>query len=223
MSLFTISENKLVRKYDSETLWVESWGKDALRVRACHNATMQDEDWALLPPASCSPSIEILENKATIKNGKITAEITNAGTVTFFNDKGEELLKEYVRNRRTTKEFCSALNIDARELKPILNGDYDADDALHVSIDYVGRSRVVADCDCRYLHTRNSPYCWGIRSILQYDTRDIPVGIDLDLYLPFSLRHCPLDRHVDPRGLYNEQAYCSGHKSGSRCGKSIRE
>ncbi|GMB01143.1 glycoside hydrolase family 31 protein [Pelosinus sp. IPA-1] len=122
--LFRITGNRLIRQYDSEILWVEPWGDNSLRVRATHMACMQSEDWALLPQEAGNAKIVIEEQKASIENGKIRAEITTAGKITFYNQKGEVLLQEYVRNRNDIRGFCSALHIDAREFKPILGGDY---------------------------------------------------------------------------------------------------
>jgi alpha-D-xyloside xylohydrolase len=122
--LFKTIGNRLIRQYDSETLWVEPWGDHSLRVRATHIACMQEEDWALLPQEAGNAKIVIEEQKASIENGKIRAEITSAGKVTFYNQKGKVLLEEYVRNRNDIRGFCSALHIDAREFKPILGGDY---------------------------------------------------------------------------------------------------
>jgi alpha-D-xyloside xylohydrolase len=122
--LFKTIGNRLIRQYDSETLWVEPWGDHSLRVRATHIACMQEEDWALLPQEAGNAKIVIEEQKASIENGKIRAEITSAGKITFYNQKGKVLLEEYVRNRNDIRGFCSALHIDAREFKPILGGDY---------------------------------------------------------------------------------------------------
>lgn len=122
--LFRITGNRLIRQYDSEILWVEPWGDNSLRVRATHMACMQVEDWALLPQEAGNAKIVIDEEKAFIENGKIRAEITTAGKITFYNQTGDVLLQEYVRNRNDIRGFCSALHIDAREFKPILGGDY---------------------------------------------------------------------------------------------------
>ncbi|MDR3121603.1 MAG: family 31 glucosidase [Clostridiales bacterium] len=69
---------------------------------------------------------------ARIRNGGITAEISAAGKLSFYNARGELLLEEYVRNRKgfisehgeARGAFASALDIDAREFSPITGGDY---------------------------------------------------------------------------------------------------
>lgn len=126
MSVFSQKGNKLVYHYDAEELWIEPWGSNSFRIRACKMAEMPFEDWALLPQESCDVSITIQENSAEIINGKIKAEISRNGKVTYYNQKGEVLLDEYLRNRKDLHvDYCSALDIEAREFKPIIGGDYE--------------------------------------------------------------------------------------------------
>lgn len=130
--MFTRKGQRLIFTYDSEKLWIEPWGSDALRIRATKMAQMPTEDWALLSPESSQAEINITPYGASIVNGKIRAELNTAGKITFYNQKGELLLEEYVRNRKEYKfqpgveptGFASALDIEAREFKPILGGDY---------------------------------------------------------------------------------------------------
>ncbi len=122
--VFRIEGKRLIRVYDSEKLWIEPWGDNSLRVRVTHLSSIQIEDWALLPQEARKVEILIDENTATIKNGKICAQVSAGGKISFYNQKNEILIDEFVRNRNDLKAFCSALNIDAREFKPILGGDY---------------------------------------------------------------------------------------------------
>jgi len=124
-SIFTIRGNTLIRQYDCEKMYIEPWGENSLRLRLTKQAELlENKDWALLPQESCNSKIIINGNEASIVNGKICADIDVGGKITFYNQKGDILLEEYVRNRNNIKKFCSALKIDARELKPILGGDY---------------------------------------------------------------------------------------------------
>lgn len=132
--MFYIGENQLTYTYDAEILIIEAWGRDSLRVRATKQNELPQEDWALInPKENPVPQIEIHEEYAVIKNGKIKASIGSNGKITFQNENGKVLLEEYVRNRSQyqimlpgvdPKGFASALDIDAREFKPILGGDY---------------------------------------------------------------------------------------------------
>jgi alpha-D-xyloside xylohydrolase len=140
-------KNRLIREFDSEKLWIEPWGANSLRVRATKVAKMPmpEEEWALLPPAGTDAQITVDAGEGTITNGKITAVLTNVGKITFYNQKGEVLLEEFHRNRaaeledlamgdperkrsqKTThqKAYISALEIEAREFKPIMGADYE--------------------------------------------------------------------------------------------------
>ncbi|MDR7308401.1 alpha-D-xyloside xylohydrolase [Rhodoferax saidenbachensis] len=85
---------------------------------------MLDEDWALLPADKSEVKITLYGDSAAIVNGNIRADVSAAGKITFSNQNGDLLLQEYLRSRKNISEFCSALNIDAREFKPVLGGDY---------------------------------------------------------------------------------------------------
>lgn len=124
---FTQEGNRLVYRYDGEELWVEPWGKNSLRVRGSKMAKMPLEDWALSEKVKeCVPEIHIYEDgRAEIRNGKLAARFSATGKLSFYNQEGKLLLNEYVRNRRDIKvDYCSALEVDAREFCPILGGDY---------------------------------------------------------------------------------------------------
>ena len=123
--MFNKQNNRLIYTYDAEKLWIEPWGENSLRVRSTKEASMPLNDWALLSPSHNLAVIDIQKEMATIKNGNITASISKGGHLRIFNERGELLLDEYSRNRRDLlSEKCSALEIEAREFKPILNGDY---------------------------------------------------------------------------------------------------
>ena len=118
--------NALCYRYEAERLMIEPWGANSLRVRAWKTAEMDPQDWALLPPEeTCEPEIEVREDGGSIVNGRIRAEINLIGCVTFTNEKGEVLLREYLRNRRDMfGDTCSSLEVEAREFKPIIGGDF---------------------------------------------------------------------------------------------------
>lgn len=126
MAIFRTEGNKLVFHYDAEELWLEPWGENSLRVRATKMAEMPEENWALLEEVPVlQPEIKIEEKSAEIVNGKIKAVIFRSGKLTIYNQKGEVLLDEYLRNRKDVfADYCSALDIEAREFKPIIGGDY---------------------------------------------------------------------------------------------------
>ncbi|KAI1864484.1 uncharacterized protein JN550_008771 [Neoarthrinium moseri] len=116
---------RLCYRYDAEQVWIEPWGDNALRVRATKLSTMPGEDWALERKTEPRSSIEISEDGGTISCGKIKACITSGGKITMRNRNGDVLLEEYARNRRDVLDpKCSAIEVEAREFKPIPGGDY---------------------------------------------------------------------------------------------------
>lgn len=81
-----------------ETLRVEAWGPDAIRVRArLGGPLLGDLPGALLdePPAAPSVAVKIEDGHALLVNGAITATVDSEGMVRFLRtDSGEELLAE---------------------------------------------------------------------------------------------------------------------------------
>ena len=122
---FERNGNALCYRYGAERLRIEPWGENALRVRARKQAEPDPQDWALLPQDGCDPVIEVREDGGSIINGKIRAELNLIGKLTFYNQRGEVLLEEYLRDRRDMfGSTCSSLNVEAREFKPINGGAY---------------------------------------------------------------------------------------------------
>ncbi|KAJ5183996.1 hypothetical protein N7492_001612 [Penicillium capsulatum] len=120
-------DEKLVFRFDDHTLWIEPWGENAFRVRATKLACIPSEDWALaFKPDSNRSDIDIPNNKdARITNGKISATFSHRGKVIISDGTGRVLVEEYARHRQDPRDpKCSALEIEARELGPILGGDY---------------------------------------------------------------------------------------------------
>lgn len=123
---FTKENNALIFRNGYEILRLESWGKDALRVRATVYPSFTGRDWALTEDVSKYNNAEITieENKATIKNGMISAEINFAGIITFYRD-GKKILREHYRNYYgSLDQENQCQKIISREFKPIIGGDY---------------------------------------------------------------------------------------------------
>ena len=103
---FSIQDGSLIYKKRYETVKIEGWGENALRVRATENHAFTKEDWALTECVQHEADVHIetrqtanggRETVAIIKNGKITCEMTESGRIRFLNDRGEELFKEHYR------------------------------------------------------------------------------------------------------------------------------
>ncbi|MGJ7441304.1 hypothetical protein [Aquipuribacter sp. MA13-6] len=50
MDALTVTGAQVRRRGDGETVVVEPWGRDSVRVRAVVLGEVADDDWALLPP-----------------------------------------------------------------------------------------------------------------------------------------------------------------------------
>lgn len=137
---FTQDGKRLIGRSGSETIWIEPWGENSLRVRMTKEAHMDPNDWALIDtPAStaCKITIEDVElvepwieesekakravktQIASIQNGEIIASFNGEGWLTFKNSDGKILTEEYWRDRNRIDRYCIPLIIKGRELKPI--------------------------------------------------------------------------------------------------------
>ena len=137
---FSEENGVLTARSQYETLRIEAWGKDALRVRATQYSGFSGRDWALSESPDGGPGkakVEILEGQkiemgdvsfvirqAVVTNGRISVRINPGGVLFFYRD-GELILQEYSRNYMGNETGQSAcLKVDAREFKPIIGGDY---------------------------------------------------------------------------------------------------
>ncbi|MDY4490991.1 MAG: glycoside hydrolase family 31 protein [Candidatus Faecousia sp.] len=137
--MFAEKDGKLFYRYDNETVCVEAWGRNALRVRSTYNATFTAHDWALTEAVEHGDAkVTIFKDEAvglggfanmyagkddsyaSITNGDITATFNVHGVLTFTNAQGKVLLKE--NWRRLKDEPSMSLNYYGREFKSI-NGD----------------------------------------------------------------------------------------------------
>ena len=116
---------RLIRRFDGEILWIEPWGENGLRVRATMEAQMPEKDWALLPRGETDADIAIEGGEASVTNGKITARLDESGKLRFFNRDGRLLLEEFIRDM-DQKDFSSHMRIRGRELKGNIGGAFQA-------------------------------------------------------------------------------------------------
>ena len=137
--MFTAERNTLIVRRGGETLRIEGWGKDSLRVRAVMYDAWTGNDWALTEaPEEAECEIRIGEAEtpngdgassmlpcAEIRNGRIRATVNFAGVVSFYRD-DELILREYFRfYGGTLSRGSRCLKIVNREWKGILGGsDY---------------------------------------------------------------------------------------------------
>ena len=77
MNYLSIENNRLIYENNGETLQIEAWGDNSLRVRARMMGEILDTDYSLLQvKTTVNAKIQIEEDGsiATITNGKIRAE-----------------------------------------------------------------------------------------------------------------------------------------------------
>lgn len=124
---FQSDNSKLTAFHAGETISIEAWGKDALRVRATVYPQFTQQNWALSEePNEAKDQIKITigDNDAEIVNGRIKATISRVGILTFYRDE-KMFLREYYRNYDgTLSKESRCMKITAREYKPYTAGDY---------------------------------------------------------------------------------------------------
>ncbi|MCR5656979.1 MAG: family 31 glucosidase [Butyrivibrio sp.] len=127
--IFTNDNGALVAKRQGETLRIEAWGENSLRVRSTMYPEFTGNNWALteeVKKADTQISITSREDGpfAAITCGRIKATVNFAGVITFYKD-DELFLREYFRNYGGTESKESrCLKYVSRDYRPHVGGDY---------------------------------------------------------------------------------------------------
>lgn len=129
--MFVKEPAKLTYRYEDHILCIEAWGPNAFRVRATRLPSIPSGNYGALSETSpktagqVSISDEDAKGSISITNGKIRAEVSHRGKVIMYNTAtGKKILEEYARHRLDLQdEKCSALQIQARELKGNLGAE----------------------------------------------------------------------------------------------------
>ena len=133
---FENKQNALVFCHNGETVRIEAWGKDALRVRSAMYGKFTSHDWALTEkPGRTRPTVEIGQETfsggygsypvptASITNGHIKAVVNFCGIISFYRDE-KLILREYYRlYDGTISKESRCLKTINREWKGIIGGD----------------------------------------------------------------------------------------------------
>jgi len=135
---FEQKAHQLICRHQGETLLLEPWGKDAIRVRATMYPSFSGQDWALtepLPPQQATIAMEQVTRRegdgsqgsyplASIENGRLRITVNHGGVLSFYRD-GKLFLRDYYRNYgpSVTKE-SHCMKIVSREWLPYTGGDY---------------------------------------------------------------------------------------------------
>ena len=130
---FSEEQGALVCRRQGETLRIEGWGEDSLRVRATRYAGFSGNDWALCnKPEGGKVSIQVDtapiaqgdDEIRRIVNGRISCEVNCGGVLSFYRD-GELVLREHFRNYEgTISRQSRCLKVEGRTYKAHLGGDW---------------------------------------------------------------------------------------------------
>jgi len=128
-TIFETLADGVVWRGDGQTLQVQAWGRDSLRVRATRAGAIVDTDYALLAPEPAPVEVSIDDDVATLRNGQITAVLRSRWffdvqlgydvgrcTIEFRDAAGTTLLREL--------DEGGSLKLKARDLQPIVGGDH---------------------------------------------------------------------------------------------------
>ena len=120
---FINDNGALLCRRNGETLRIEPWGKDSLRVRSTREGRFTGNVWALTEQVcACDAEVKVLDRGAEIVNGRIKAAVNEAGVITFYRD-GANILREYFRfYGGTISQSSRCLKITNREWKGIIGG-----------------------------------------------------------------------------------------------------
>ncbi len=134
---FQVCGNRLICRRQGETLVIEGWGKDSLRVRATMNSALTDRNWALTEEGyetgavsetfifNEKTGLDTYEPKecARITHGRIKAEVNYAGVISFYRD-DKLFLREYYRSYGgTISKESRCIKVVNRQWKGLYGGD----------------------------------------------------------------------------------------------------
>ena len=122
--MLKIENNRLIYTGYGETLTVEAYGENALRVRASKIRGQAYPDGALLPVDPVAADCQMDERgNATITVGKLRATLSAAGKLTFYRG-DKKLLEEFYRIKSVPGEQINSLYLKAREFSAVNGGAY---------------------------------------------------------------------------------------------------
>jgi len=140
MNAFEVRPDGVLWRGDGETLLVQAWGRDGLRVRCTRAGAIVDTDYALLPQEHRTAVVAIDGDVATVTNGQVTAVLTartvrdvqvgyDVGqcSIEYRNSGGAILLREL--------DEGGSLKQRARAFQPIVGGDHKVTAAFEPNAD----------------------------------------------------------------------------------------
>ncbi|MFW6007556.1 MAG: TIM-barrel domain-containing protein [Halanaerobiales bacterium] len=104
MTGFIEETNKIKLCNNKFDTFLQSWGKNCIRVRKIPEKAIPDLPEILSKPVSSNSEIIIEKEKAVLKNGEIKAVVAKDGGISFFKTKSENMIMEEIS--------CSFKNIE---------------------------------------------------------------------------------------------------------------
>lgn len=103
MEFLRVEGSRIIWERQGEVVWIEPYGKDAIRFRASKSGRIHAEEWgSILPQPEVKVEIMLEEDKAVLKNGKTICHIFDDGRVCYYNSHGDVILEEYYIDRRVS-------------------------------------------------------------------------------------------------------------------------
>ena len=126
MIRFYDENSALKMRLRDETLIIEGWGKNALRVRATRRAQMPDHAHALTESVehNAKVTIDTQAKCAEIVNGRIKATVNNVGIICFYRDDKLILQEYYSCYGGSIRKESICYKIISREYKGISSDDF---------------------------------------------------------------------------------------------------
>ncbi len=103
MNFFRKENSGIIWEREGEIIRIEPFGQDAIRFRASRNSRISAEEWGgILPQPEVEAEISVENGIAVMKNGRITCEISEDGSVKYKNRDDAVILEEFYRDRRAS-------------------------------------------------------------------------------------------------------------------------
>jgi alpha-D-xyloside xylohydrolase len=95
MNRFAADGQALLWNARHQTLRIEPWGPDCVRVRCTEAAALDDRPMALVPPPAGAAALAFENEEAVLRNGRLTVRVAATGWTRFLrSETGEVLLEE---------------------------------------------------------------------------------------------------------------------------------
>jgi alpha-D-xyloside xylohydrolase len=122
-STFEVGPDSVTWRGDGETLVVQAWGANSLRIRSSASGDVADNDFALLPQAAQEVQVHVERDVATLVNGEATATLQARD---FYDEQaGYQVFRcaleiKDASGRAVLKELGEggSLKLKAREFRP---------------------------------------------------------------------------------------------------------